>query len=48
MWQGTAALQDFNPAYVADGSKPAVREMSSVSPLHLNEPTSIAATFAAG
>jgi putative ABC transport system substrate-binding protein len=30
------------------GSKSAVRGMSSASPLHLNEPTSIAATFAAG
>src|SRR5262245_5830188 len=31
-----------------DSTKPAVRGMSSASPLHLNEPTSIAATFAAG
>src|SRR5262249_41704723 len=33
---------------VADGSRPTVRGMSSASPLYLNEPTSIAATFAAG
>jgi hypothetical protein len=30
------------------GSEPAVRGMSSASPLHLNELTSIATTFAAG
>lgn len=30
------------------GSKPAIRGMSSTSPLHLSEPTAIAATFAAG
>jgi hypothetical protein len=46
--QETAALQDFDPGYDRLGSKPAVRGMSSASPLHLNEPTSMVASFAAG
>src|SRR5262249_34856678 len=45
---GGAVLRDFDRAYDRSGSKPAVRGMSSASPLHLNEPTSMAAIFAAG
>src|SRR5262249_46292713 len=42
------ARQSGLRAHVSYGSKPAVRGMSSASPLPLNEPTSTAATFAAG
>src|SRR5262249_27430609 len=41
------ALRNFNPDYDGFGSKPALRGISSASPLYLNEPTSIAGTFAA-
>jgi hypothetical protein len=43
----TAALRDFNSPHVGLGSKRCPKK-SSASPLYLNEPTSIAATFAAG